>query len=121
PFMILPLFAAVDRMDWSLVEAARDLGAGRWAAFRHVVLPQTRIGALVGSVLVFIPTLGAFVTPDLLGGPSSLMIANLIENQVLQARDWPLAAALSVLLIILVLLATGLVHRATGGNDAIFR
>jgi len=113
PFMILPLYAAVDRMDWSLVEAARDLGAGRWRTFRHVLLPQTRVGVLVGSALVFIPTLGAFVTPDLLGGPTSLMIANVIESQVLQARDWPMAAALSMLLVALVLLATGLLHRVT--------
>jgi spermidine/putrescine transport system permease protein len=105
PFMILPLYAAVDRMDWSLVEAARDLGAGRIRAFLAVVLPQTRIGAAVGTVLVFIPSLGAFVTPDLLGGTRSLMIANLIENQVLQVRDWPFAAALSMFLIVIVLLA----------------
>lgn len=118
PFMILPLYAAVDRMDWSLVEAARDLGAGRWRTFRDVVLPQTRAGALAGTILVFIPTLGAFVTPDLLGGPRSIMIANLIENQVLQVRDWPFAAALSMFLIALVLLSLFLVRRVsrdTGG------
>jgi spermidine/putrescine transport system permease protein len=119
PFMILPLYAAVDRMDGSLLEAARDLGAGRWHTFRHVVLPQTRTGALVGTVLVFIPTLGAFVTPDLLGGTRSLMIANLIENQVLQARDWPFAAALSMFLIALVLLALAALHRATRGREAV--
>lgn len=113
PFMILPLFVAVDRMDWSLVEAARDLGAGWWKAFRHVVIPQTRAGMLVGSILVFIPTLGAFVTPDLLGGAQSLMVANVIESQVLQVRDWPLAAALSMMLIALVLLAMGVLARAT--------
>ncbi|HSJ07597.1 MAG TPA: ABC transporter permease [Longimicrobiales bacterium] len=113
PFMILPLYAAVDRMDWSLVEAARDLGAGRLATFRAIVLPQTRAGALVGTVLVFIPTLGAFVTPDLLGGTRSLMVANLIENQVLQVRDWPFAAALSMFLIALVLLGVYLLRRAT--------
>jgi spermidine/putrescine transport system permease protein len=113
PFMILPLYAAVDRMDWSLVEAARDLGAGRWRTFRHVVLPQTRAGALAGTVLVFIPTLGAFVTPDLLGGPRSIMIANLIENQVLQVRDWPFAAALAMFLIVLVLLSLVLVRRVS--------
>jgi spermidine/putrescine transport system permease protein len=113
PFMILPLYAAVDRMDWSLVEAARDLGASRWRAFRHVVLPQTRAGASVGAILVFIPALGAFVTPDLLGGTRSLMIANLVENQVLQARDWPFAAALAMFLIALVLLGIAALQRAT--------
>ena len=119
PFMVLPLYAAVDRMDGTLLEAARDLGAGRWHTFLHVVLPQTRTGALVGTVLVFIPTLGAFVTPDLLGGARSLMIANLIENQVLQARNWPFAAALSMFLIALVLLALAALHRATRGREAV--
>jgi spermidine/putrescine transport system permease protein len=118
PFMILPLYAAVDRMDGTLLEAARDLGAGRWHTFRHVVVPQTRTGALVGTVLVFIPTLGAFVTPDLLGGARSLMVANLIENQVLQTRDWPFAAALSMFLIAIVLLALAALHRATRGREA---
>lgn len=102
PFMVLPLCAALERMDWSLVEAARDLGAGRWPVFRRVVLPQTVAGAIVGCILVFIPTLGAFVTPDLLGGPTSLMVGTLIENQVLMVRDWPFASALSVWLMLLV-------------------
>jgi spermidine/putrescine transport system permease protein len=119
PFMILPLYAAVDRMDGTLLEAARDLGAGRWHAFLHIILPQTRTGALVGTVLVFIPTLGAFVTPDLLGGARSLMVANLIENQVLQARDWPFAAALSMFLIALVLLALAGLHRAARGREVV--
>jgi spermidine/putrescine transport system permease protein len=116
PFMILPLFAAVDRMDWSLVEAARDLGASGWKTFRHVILPQTRVGVVAGAILVFIPTLGAFVTPDLLGGTRSLMIANVIENQVLQVRDWPLAAALSMLLIALVLIAIRVLQKTTRGQ-----
>jgi spermidine/putrescine transport system permease protein len=102
PFMVLPLYVALDRMDWSLVEAARDLGAGRAAVFRRVVVPQTLTGVAVGCTLVFIPTLGAFVTPDLLGGPSSLMIGTLIENQLLQVRNWPFASALSVLLMLVV-------------------
>jgi spermidine/putrescine transport system permease protein len=112
PFMILPLYAAVEKMDWSLVEAARDLGASRWRTFHEVVLPQTRAGAFVGIILVFIPTLGAFVTPDLLGGTRSLMVANLIENQVLQVRDWPFAAALSMFLVALVLIGIFALQRA---------
>ena len=111
PFMILPLYAAVDRMDTSLVDAARDLGAGSWQRFRNVVLPQTRAGAAAGCVLVFIPALGAFVTPDLLGGPRSLMLANLIENQVLQVRDWPFAAALSMFAIVLVVASAWVLRR----------
>jgi spermidine/putrescine transport system permease protein len=118
PFMILPLYAAVDRMDWSLVEAARDLGAGSWQVFREVILPQTRAGAFVGAILVFIPTLGAFVTPDLLGGARSMMVANLVENQVLQVRDWPFAAALSMFLIAIVLLGIFALQRASRGSGA---
>jgi spermidine/putrescine transport system permease protein len=102
PFMLLPIYVAVDRMDWTLVEAARDLSAGAWQTFRRVVLPQTRAGAVVGCVLVFVPALGAFVTPDFLGGPRSLMVGTLIENQVLQVRDWPFASALSVVLMAVV-------------------
>jgi spermidine/putrescine transport system permease protein len=128
PFMVLPLYVALDRMDWTLVEAARDLGAARWGVFRRVVLPQTTAGVAVGCTLVFIPALGAFVTPDLLGGPRSLMGGTLIENQLLQVRDWPFAGALSVLLMAVVgvaLLAarrfaepSALVERACGAVSA---
>jgi len=111
PFMIMPLYAAIDRMDWSLVEAARDLGARPWQQFRQVILPQTRAGAAVGIALVFIPTLGAFVTAELLGGSGNMMVANLIENQVVQVRNWPFASALSMFLIVLVLLAIVTLHR----------
>jgi spermidine/putrescine transport system permease protein len=113
PFMVLPLYAALERMDWTLVEAAQDLGAGAWQVFRRVVVPQTAAGAVVGSILVFIPTLGAFVTPDLLGGPTSLMVGTLIENQVLMVRDWPFAAALAVWLMLLVAGSLALYMRLT--------
>jgi spermidine/putrescine transport system permease protein len=113
PFMVLPLYAALERMDWTLVEAAQDLGAGAWQVFRRVVVPQTAAGAVVGSILVFIPTLGAFVTPDLLGGPTSLMVGTLIENQVLMVRDWPFAAALAVWLMLLVAGSLALYRRLT--------
>ena len=109
PFMLLPLYVALERMDWTLVEAARDLSAGSWQTFRRVVLPQTIGGVAVGCTLVFIPALGAFVTPDLLGGPESLMVGTLIENQVLQVRDWPFASALAMTLmavVVAVLLAS---------------
>jgi spermidine/putrescine transport system permease protein len=118
PFMVLPLYVALDRMDWSLVEAARDLGADRWAAFRRVVVPQTLGGVAVGCTLVFIPTLGAFVTPDLLGGPESLMVGTLIESQLLQARNWPFASALAVLLMVVVLAALAGVRRLVGPGAA---
>lgn len=114
PFMVLPLYVALDRMDWSLLEAARDLGAGRAQAFRRVVLPQTLAGAAVGCTLVFVPALGAFVTPDLLGGPGSLMVGTLIENQVLQVRSWPFAAALAVLLMGIVVAVLAALRRLAG-------
>ena len=114
PFMVLPLYVALDRMDWSLVEAARDLGAGRAAVFRRVVLPQTLTGVAVGCTLVFVPALGAFVTPDLLGGPDSLMVGTLIENQLLQVRSWPFASALAVLLMAIVLAVLAAVRRLLG-------
>jgi spermidine/putrescine transport system permease protein len=117
PFMILPLYAAVDRMDWSLVEAARDLGARPWQQFRHVILPQTRVGAAVGIALVFIPTLGAYVTAELLGGAGNMMVANLIENQVVQVRNWPLASALSMLLVVIVLVTVTLLNRMNGARE----
>jgi spermidine/putrescine transport system permease protein len=119
PFMVLPLYVALDRMDWSLVEAARDLGAGRAQLFRRVVLPQTRAGAAVGCTLVLVPALGAFVTPDLLGGPESLMVGTLIENQLLGVRDWPFAAALSVLVMAIVLALLALVRKVGGGAAAV--
>ena len=103
PFMVLPIYAALDRLDWRLVEAARDLGARGWDTFRHVLLPQTLRATAVGCALVFVPALSAFVTPDLLGGSTSMMIGTVIENQVLMARDWPLASALSALVVLMVI------------------
>ena len=121
PFMVLPLYVALDRMDGSLVEAARDLGAGRWGVFRRVVVPQTIAGVAVGCTLVFIPALGAFVTPDLLGGPRSLMVGTLIENQLLQVRDWPFASALSVLLMAVVGAALLAARRFAEPSDLVGR
>lgn len=105
PFMILPIYAALERIDERLIEAARDLGANALITFRRVIIPQTTRAAAVGCMLVFTASLGAFVTPDLLGGPSSLMVASVIESQVLQVRDWNFAAALAVLLLTAVGLA----------------
>ncbi len=99
PFMVLPLYAALERMDRSLVEAALDLGASRIRAFWTVVMPAALPGALAGTLLVFVPALGSYLTPDLLGGADSQMIANVIERQFKRANDWPFGAALSLLLI----------------------
>ncbi len=99
PFMVLPLYAALVRMDRSLVEAALDLGASRARAFWTVVAPAAMPGVIAGTVLVFIPALGSYLTPDLLGGADSQMIANVIERQFKRANDWPFGAALSLLLV----------------------
>jgi spermidine/putrescine transport system permease protein len=122
PFMLLPLYAALGRMDWSLVEAARDLAAGPWQTFRRVVVPETIGGIGVGCTLVFVPALGAFVTPDLLGGPRSLMVGTLVESQVLQVRDWPFASAMAVALMTVVLLALLASRRALArsGQEGLF-
>jgi spermidine/putrescine transport system permease protein len=101
PFMVLPLWAALDRLDLSLIEASRDLGAGAWTTLSRIILPLAAPGIAAGLVITFIPALGAYLTPDLLGGTSSQMIANVIERQFRSANDWPFGAALSFLLIYL--------------------
>ncbi|MGF1495032.1 MAG: ABC transporter permease [Microcoleaceae cyanobacterium] len=104
PFMVLPLYATLEQLDFSLVEAAQDLGANDWRSFWRVIFPLSRGGIVAGSVLVLIPALGAFITPDILGGAKTLMIGNLIQNQFFQARHWPFGSALSIILMILVLI-----------------
>jgi len=101
PFMVLPLYAALDRLDRSLLEASLDLGAGQFTTFARVVVPLALPGIVSGIVVTLIPSLGAYLTPDLLGGTSSLMIANVIERQFKSANDWPFGAALSFLLMYL--------------------
>lgn len=115
PFMVLPLYAAIERLDFSLMEAASDLYANGWNAFRKVLLPLSMPGVIAGSILVFIPSLGAFVTPDLLGGAKTVMIGNLIQGQFLTARDWPFGSAISMILMAAVLGAT-LIYFRQGGR-----
>ena len=115
PFMVLPLYAAIERLDWSLVEAGRDLYASGWKAFRKITLPLSRPGIIAGSILVFIPSLGAYVTPDILGGAKTTLLGNYIVNQFLAARNWPLGSAVSMAIMILMLAATILYFR-TGGR-----
>ncbi|MEI6361912.1 MAG: ABC transporter permease [Actinomycetes bacterium] len=100
PLMILPLYASMDRMDHSLLEAARNLGASRFRAFRDVTFPLTLPGAMIGAIFVFVPSLGNFVIPELLGGGKTVMIGNLIRNQFLKARDWPFGAVLALVMIV---------------------
>jgi spermidine/putrescine transport system permease protein len=114
PFMVLPLYAAIDRVDFSLMEAANDLYANGRHAFLKVLLPLTMPGVIAGSILVFIPSMGAFITPDLLGGSKTVMIGSLIQSQFLTARDWPFGSAFSVLLMVVVLGATLLYFRKGG-------
>ena len=102
PCMVLPLVAAIERVDRALIEAAWDLYANRWALFTRVLAPLTKPGIVAGSVLVFIPSLGSFITPDLLGGARSMMIGNLIQHEYLIARDWPLGSAVSIVLMVAV-------------------
>ncbi len=105
PFMVLPLYSALDRMDRSLMEASLDLGAGHMRTIFSVVVPLAAPGIASGILITFIPALGAYLTTDLLGGTDSQMIANVIERQFKRANDWPFGAALSFLLMYLTLLA----------------
>jgi spermidine/putrescine transport system permease protein len=104
PFMVLPLYAALDRLDKSLIEASLDLGAGHFQTIMRVVVPLAAPGIAAGLVITFIPALGAYLTPDLLGGPDDLMIASLIERQFKRANDWPFGAALSFILMYITLI-----------------
>lgn len=112
PFMVLPLYAAIERLDWSLVEAARDLYADGWTAFRKVTLPLSMPGVVAGSILVFIPTLGAYVTPAILGGARTTLLGDYIVGQFLSARNWPFGSALSFGVMFVMLLATIFYFRA---------
>lgn len=102
PLMVLPLYATIERMDMRLLEAGHDLYASRWQLLRRIVLPITRPGIVAGSILVFVPSLGAFVTPRILGGGRKMMLGNFIELQFGQGRNWPLGAAFSMLLLLIV-------------------
>jgi spermidine/putrescine transport system permease protein len=101
PFMILPVYASVEKLDWSLAEAAMDLGARGWQLFRHALLPQIRPGLLAGSALVFLPATGQFLIPDLLGGAKTVMLGNLLQQQFGQSRDWPFGSAIATLALLL--------------------
>lgn len=101
PFVALPLYSSVEKLDWSLVEAAQDLYASRSRIFLHAILPQTLPGLSVGIILTFVPAMGMFVVPDLLGGAKYMLIGNLIQQQFSTSRDWPFGAAISMGLMVL--------------------
>ncbi|HKN85219.1 MAG TPA: ABC transporter permease [Nitrospiraceae bacterium] len=104
PFMVLPLYAAIERLNRSVVEAAWDLYANGWSVFWRVIFPLTKSGVIAGCLLVFIPTIGAYITPDLLGGAKTMMVGNLIQHEYLVIRDWPFGSAISFVLMALVVL-----------------
>lgn len=115
PFMVLPIYAAVERYDFTLSEAAADLYAGRWTTLREIVLPAVRPGIVAGAILVFVPSLGAFLAPDLLGGAKTYMIGSLIDEQFRGSQgNWPFGAAAAMILMSLVLVVLILYARAQG-------
>jgi spermidine/putrescine transport system permease protein len=103
PFVVLPLYATLERLDRSLVEASADLGANPWNTLVRVIIPLCAPGFRAGALLVFIPCLGAYLTPDLLGGSKTVMVGNLVQNQFTTARDWPFGSAISLALMAIVM------------------
>lgn len=116
PFMILPLYASIEKLDESVLEAARDLGASRLRTFFKVILPLTMPGIMAGILLVFLPAMTMFYIPDLLGGAKSLLVGNLIENKFLLITNWPVGAAISVVLIVLLVVLL-LIYRRYKGEE----
>jgi len=116
PFMILPLYAAVERLDWRLVEASRDLYSNGFQSFIRIVLPLSLPGIIAGSILVFVPSLGAYVTPEILGGGKSPMLGSVIVTQFLTARNWPVGASMSFVLMAVMLVSTVIYFRSGGKN-----
>ena len=117
PLMVLPVYASVARLDFRLIEAGYDLYANRAKLFYKIILPLIKPGIIAGSILVFIPSLGAYVTPRVLGGGTHLMIGNLISLQYGQGRNWPLGAALSLTLLIAVVIALIYYVRVVGESE----
>ena len=119
PFMVLPIYAVLERLDWTLLEAASDLGSRPLRGFRRVTLPLSLPGVYAGWLLVFIPALGEFIIPDLLGGPGSLMIGRVLWTEFFNNNDWPLASALAVALLAMVLGSSALLYRVMRRPEAL--
>jgi spermidine/putrescine transport system permease protein len=117
PFMVLPLYTSLEKIEQALLEAAADLGAPPWRAFLRVTLPLSVPGMIAGTILTFIPAMGMFVIPDLLGGAKTILIGNVIRNQFLTARDWPFGAAASMILMLLTMLFTLYYTRKAGFGE----
>lgn len=119
PFMVLPLYASVEKLDWSIVEAAMDLGAHGANLFRHAVLPQVMPGVAAGILLVFIPSIGQFVIPDLLGGAKTWLLGNAIQQEFGSSMDWPFGAAMTICALVMVMLALWFCSKLTRDEEEI--
>jgi spermidine/putrescine transport system permease protein len=119
PFVTLPLYSSVERLDWSLVEAAQDLYASKMRIFMQAILPQTLPGLTVGVILTFVPTMGMFVVPNLLGGSKYMLVGNLIQQQFGTSRDWPFGSAIRMALMVLTLVSLQLYRRRSKEVDVI--
>lgn len=117
PFMVLPLYTSLEKVENSLLEAAADLGAPPWKAFLRVTLPLSVPGMIAGTILTFIPSMGMFVVPDILGGAKTILIGNVIRNQFLTARDWPFGAAASMVLMLMTMVLTLYYTRKAGFGE----
>jgi spermidine/putrescine transport system permease protein len=113
PFLVLPIYASVEKIDWNLVEAAQDLGAARWHSIRHGIWPQIRPGVMAGIVLVFVPAVSQFIIPDLLGGGKTVLLGNVVQQQFGQSQNWPFGSAVATVAMIVVLGGMCLYLRAT--------
>ncbi|MDR2860805.1 MAG: ABC transporter permease [Elusimicrobiota bacterium] len=117
PFMVLPIHTVIDKLDNSLIEASKDLGAGFWQTFKNITLPLTAPGIFAGSIMVFIPSLGYFFVSDLMGGGNNQIIGNIISRQFKEAYNWPFGAALSIMLIVITLVSVKLYTKSGGKLD----
>jgi spermidine/putrescine transport system permease protein len=118
PLAVLPIYSNLEKMDWSLLEAAADLGANTWYSTIRVLLPITRPGIVAAAIIVFIPSLGAYVTPDLLGGAKVALLGNLLQQQFMTVRDWPFGAAIGFIMMALMLLAIIIYFRVADTGES---
>jgi putrescine transport system permease protein len=117
PFMILPLYANLVKMDLRLLEAALDLGATPWQAFWRITVPLSKSGIIAGALLVFIPCVGEFVIPELLGGPQTLMIGRVLWDEFFSNNDWPMAASVAVVMVLLIIVPIAFFNKYQAENS----
>ncbi len=119
PLAVLPIYSNLEKMDWSLLEAAADLGANAWYSTMRILLPITRPGIVAAAILVFIPSLGAYVTPDLLGGAKVALLGNLLQQQFMTVRDWPFGAAIGFIMLAMMMLAIVIYFRVADADESL--